>query len=169
MRTRILIIGVTLAVLFTSPTFGQTTTPPVFETSNPICRTSDVHPTGVFVQVWMRAKLIDHNPIGHVTVVMHLWYTNEDDQRRYLNSLRNEVFVKDPNQDGTVPLHANNPDLDIRPGEIVGFRQDKFFIWNDVEDVRCGRMSFYHEGVKLPIVINKDWRYTDDDGWINEP
>lgn len=162
-------LGAAAVTLLATSGVAWTQTPPVFETSNPICRTRDVSPSGVFVQVWMRAKLIDHNPIGHVTVVMHLWYTNQDDQRRYLNSLRNEVFVKDPNQDATAPVHANNPDLDIRPGEIVGFRQDKFFIWSDVEDVRCGRMSFYHQGHKLPIVINKDWRYVEGEGWVGEP
>lgn len=162
------LMAMAAVILAAGPALAQTE-PAVFEVSNPICRTVDIARAGVLVQVFMRAKLIDPEPIGHVTVVMHMWHTDRNDRRQYLNSVRNEVFVKDPNQNGTVPEHANNPDLDIRPGEIVGFTQDKYYPWTDVESVRCGRMAFYHQGKRLPIVINKNWRYSGDQGWVGEP
>ena len=143
----------------------------VFETSNPICSTY-TYAGGTLVRVWMRAKLIDTNSIGHVTVAMHLWYTDRNDRRRYLNSMRNEVFVLDPNQPvaGTNPEHANNPDLDIKPGELVGFRQESYFPYNvDFFDVRCGRITFYHQGRRVPIFINKNWRYVEGEGWVGGP
>lgn len=130
---------------------------PVFEVSNPICRTLNLR-SGSFVQVQFHARLLDYEPRGHVTAVVHLWYTDADDSRRYLSSVRNELFVADLTLPGAEPVVANNPDLDIQPGEIAGFYQDKFFIWSDVDQVRCGRLALYHQGRKLPVDINTDWR-----------
>ena len=162
-------IAATLAAaILTGAVASAQEQPPVFEVSNPYCRTGTTA-AGSYIQVIVRAKLIDHRPSPHTTMVMHVWYTDRDDRRGYLNSLRNELFVKDPNELGSRPVHPNNPDLDIQPGEIAVFRQDKFFHWSDTGNIRCGRMAFYRQGQKIPVVINKEWRFDSSEGWVNQP
>lgn len=155
------LLACALVVVLGIPALVDAQVPPVFEISNPVCRTSPTR-TGTFVQVWLAAQLLDSVPRGHVTGVVHLWFRDTDDRRRYLGSVRNELFVLDPNRNALAPVHANNPDLDIQPGEYAGFVQDKFFFWSDVEEVRCGRLAFYHQGRKLPVNINTDWKLSLD-------